>query len=78
MKEYVDRRLRELRMEAEAGQRQLGLLEARTADLKNTLLRISGAIQVLEELASEAATQGATNGAHDAFAAPVAREGLKA
>ena len=43
-------RLQELRAEAESGQHQLRLLDARRAELRDTILRISGAIQVLEEL----------------------------
>ena len=43
-------RLDELRAEYESGAAQLEQLEQRTQDLKKTLLRISGAIQVLEEL----------------------------
>ena len=43
-------RLQELKAENDAGQKQLAMLEARTLELRSTLLRISGAIQVLEEL----------------------------
>ena len=43
-------RITQLRAEYEAGEQQLAALEAREADLKKTMLRISGAIQVLEEL----------------------------
>lgn len=46
-------RLVELRGEFEKGQKELAQLEARREELKNTLLRISGAIQVLEELAQQ-------------------------
>ena len=42
--------MRELRAEFDSGQRVLGELEAKQADVKNTMLRISGAIQILEEL----------------------------
>lgn len=42
-------RLKELRSEFESGQKALAELENRQANLRNTLLRISGAIQVLEE-----------------------------
>ena len=43
-------RLAELRSEAQAGAQQLELLDARRVELRDTLLRIGGAIQVLEEL----------------------------
>ena len=50
MKEQIEQRLKDLRSEFEAGQKMLTDLEAQQANLKTTLLRISGAIQVLEEL----------------------------
>ena len=54
MSEKISQRLQELRQEFESGQKMLADLEAKKADLQQTLLRISGAIQVLEEmLASE-------------------------
>lgn len=52
MKEQLEQRLAALKAEFEAGQKMLAELEARQAELRSTLLRISGAIQVLgEELA---------------------------
>ena len=53
MKEQLEKRLQELKTEFEAGQKMLADLEEKQANLKNTLLRISGAIQVLEELLSQ-------------------------
>ena len=47
--EAVDR-LERLRAEYAAGERLLVELEARQASLRQSMLRISGAIQVLEEL----------------------------
>lgn len=56
MREQLEQRLAVLKSEYETGQRMLGELEARQAQLRETLLRISGAIQVLEEeLGHEAA-----------------------
>jgi predicted nuclease with TOPRIM domain len=52
MKEQLEQRLESLKAEFEAGQKMLADLEAQEASLRQTLLRISGAIQVLgEELA---------------------------
>jgi predicted nuclease with TOPRIM domain len=49
MKQQLEQRLKELRAEFDSGQKTLGELEIKQANLRNTLLRISGAIQVLEE-----------------------------
>jgi predicted nuclease with TOPRIM domain len=53
MKEKLQRRLQNLKSEFEEGQKILAELEAKQASLRETLLRISGAIQVLEEVLSE-------------------------
>jgi hypothetical protein len=50
MQEQAVARLKALRQEYEAGQKMLADLEARRLDLQQTVLRISGAIQALEEL----------------------------
>jgi predicted nuclease with TOPRIM domain len=50
MKEQLTARLEKLKGEFESGQKMLADLEAKQANLQQTLLRISGAIQVLEEL----------------------------
>ncbi len=50
MQERLERRLGELRAERQTGQRMLAELEGKLAELQQTLLRIGGAIQVLEEL----------------------------
>lgn len=49
-KTAIENRLHELKAEYESGQKMLVDLEKRQAELHQTLLRISGAIQVLEEL----------------------------
>ncbi len=49
MRERLERRLEDLRGELAMGEKQLAELDAQREQLKNTLLRISGAIQVLEE-----------------------------
>lgn len=46
----MNQRLQELRADYERGERQLALLDQQRQTLRDTLLRISGAIQVLEEL----------------------------
>ena len=61
MREQLERRLGELKAEYETGQKMLTDLEARQTEVKQTMLRISGAIQVLEELL-RAARQPALNG----------------
>ena len=50
MREQIKNRIASLRAEYRTGQEILAELEAREAGLKLTLTRISGAIQVLEEL----------------------------
>jgi hypothetical protein len=52
MEETIRGRLAALRADFEAGERELVALEDRAAELRRLLLRLSGAIQVLEELAA--------------------------
>ncbi|HEX7482493.1 MAG TPA: hypothetical protein VF350_03405 [Candidatus Bathyarchaeia archaeon] len=49
MKQQLEQRLKELRAEFAAGQKALAELENKHMSLRNTLLRIKSAIQVLEE-----------------------------
>ena len=49
MREQLQRRLEELKKEYETGQARLRELESEAAFVRETLLRISGAIQVLQE-----------------------------
>jgi hypothetical protein len=57
----------------EVGQQRMQDLKRQLAQLRATMLRISGAIQVLEELQEEAAPAATSsdngNGAHDSVAA---------
>ena len=50
MKAQLEKRLSDLKSEFEAGQKMLAELETKRNEIQSTLLRISGAIQVLEEL----------------------------
>lgn len=52
---HLEPRLSQLKSEYESGQRMLAALEDKQHNLRDTLLRISGAIQVLEELLAAAA-----------------------
>jgi prefoldin subunit 5 len=54
----AEQRLMALRQEYEAGQAQMRALEQRTRDLRETMLRISGAIAVLEDVVAEEKNQG--------------------
>jgi len=60
-KEQVLSRLAQLKKEFEAGQGRLRELETEQSYLRETLLRISGAIQVLEELLGQAKRGNGTN-----------------
>jgi len=56
MQERLNERLDTLRREYEAGQKMLADLEARQLELRETLLRIAGAIQVVQELLADTGT----------------------
>lgn len=71
MKEQIENRLKELKVEFESGQKMLADLEAQQANLKNTLLRISGAIQVLEELMVKANSTEEEGNTHSSDSYPV-------
>ena len=51
--EQIQERLEQLRQEYSKGQEMLNKLQAEEAELQQQLLRISGAIQVLEELVNQ-------------------------
>ena len=54
IRELAEKRLNELKDEQRKGQQVLAELDGRTADLRQTLLRIGGAIQILEDLLESA------------------------
>jgi len=56
MRQKLEQRLQALKVEFETGQKMLADLEAKQASVRETLLRISGAIQVLEEALAEPST----------------------
>jgi chromosome segregation ATPase len=58
MQEQLTNRLKELKTEFEAGQKKLAEIEGQATDLRATMLRISGAIQVLEEELAKASGAG--------------------
>jgi len=49
MRAQLQQRVQELKEEFDAGQKMLNELDTKRENLRQTLLRISGAIQVLEE-----------------------------
>src|SRR5262245_22227697 len=58
MQARLEQRLADLKAEYQAGQKMLADLEARQTEVQQTMLRISGAIQVLEELLAQPSTNG--------------------
>jgi predicted nuclease with TOPRIM domain len=59
--EQLTKRLQELKAEFETGQTKLAEIEGEANNLRSTMLRISGAIQVLEEELAKA--NGSTSSA---------------
>ena len=57
MQEQLKARLEELKKEYETGQARLRELETETQYVRETLLRISGAIQVIQEMLSQPGEQ---------------------
>jgi prefoldin subunit 5 len=66
MREQLEQRVSELKAEQQKGQQMLAELEGRQAELRQTLLRISGAIQVLEEILAGPAVQNGALAATEA------------
>jgi hypothetical protein len=62
----IEDRLSELRSELEKGHQQMTLMDQRRQELRDTLLRISGAIQVLEELRERTVASDAAATSRDA------------
>ena len=57
MQEQLKKRLEELKKEYETGQARLRELEAETNHVGETMLRISGAIQVIQEMLNDSNDQ---------------------
>jgi hypothetical protein len=73
MRSQLEQRIKELKLEFGSGQKMLVDLEMRQANIRNTLLRISGAIQVLEEELGMAGEPGG-NGAQPVLGVATAPE----
>jgi hypothetical protein len=58
MQKLIEQRLKELRAEFESGQKMMADLESKQINLRDAMLRISGAIQVLEELSAAKSSVG--------------------
>lgn len=69
MRERLEQRLEELKAEFECGQKVLADLDERRANVRDTLLRISGAVQSLEEILRGEAEDNADVRGADATAA---------
>ena len=53
VEQQLEKRLEELKAELDSGKKIAAELEAKQINIRSTMLRISGAIQVLEELLKE-------------------------
>ena len=58
MREQIQSRLKELKQQFEAGQIELQKLQSREDYLREAMLRINGAVHVLEELLAEVQLTG--------------------
>lgn len=61
----LEQRLKELKAEFETGQQMLAELETKQLELEKTLLRISGAIQVLEEELGQRTVEPLSQNGHE-------------
>jgi predicted nuclease with TOPRIM domain len=66
MREQLEARLAELEAEIVVGEQRWREVDAEQARLRETLMRMSGAIQVLQELLEEEASDGAEGERPDA------------
>lgn len=66
MKDTMEQRLSSLQKEYETGQKMIAELDAKRANLAQTLLRIEGAMQVLRELMEPSKTESAGSAAEAA------------
>jgi hypothetical protein len=74
MREQIQARLEELKKELETGQAELHKLETQRTYLHETVLRISGAVQALEELLREDQSNRGTQGAPEENTVPQLRK----
>jgi predicted nuclease with TOPRIM domain len=74
IREQLQARLKELKKELEAGQAELQKVEMQRTYLRETVLRIDGAVQVLEELLREGQSSERTRAAPDENSAPQLRK----
>jgi predicted nuclease with TOPRIM domain len=63
MRDQIQARLEELKKELEAGQAELQKVEMQRTYLRETVLRIGGAVQVLEELLTDGPPANKPDGA---------------
>jgi hypothetical protein len=75
VRQRVQARLAELRLELERGQSEVEQMERRMVYLREMLLRIGGAAQVLEELLAEGPPSADTPGVGLADTVPVRLSG---
>jgi hypothetical protein len=71
MREQMESRLETLRSELETGEAEYQQLQARETHLRETLLRISGAVQVLEELLAKEQSMEQRNEPAEAASEPI-------
>ncbi|HWK88590.1 MAG TPA: hypothetical protein VNP72_01295 [Longimicrobium sp.] len=71
MRDKLKERVDALKAEFEQGEKMMAELQRKQAELRDTLLRISGAIQVLEEALGQEPEGGDVGDVGDADGAPV-------
>ncbi|MEU7603598.1 hypothetical protein [Streptomyces sp. NPDC041003] len=78
MRNHLESRLAELQQEYQLGEGQLRKLVEQEAGLRETLLRIGGAIQMLQELLSHDQEKGDGSGSHPQTEEPQTETGPEA